>query len=122
MGTGPESALVTGGGDPLRPGPPRPRTVDARGVAPSYPLWDGELPTVLLIEDDPADALLVEELVADSGVAIRLRWARSFADAMKALDAEVPTASCSTCTCPTPRARTPSNGCWNGPTSPRWWC
>ncbi|MGW0551554.1 PP2C family protein-serine/threonine phosphatase [Streptomyces altiplanensis] len=53
-------------------------------------LWNWEQPTVLLIEDDPGDALLVEELVADGGVSIELRWARSLADALDQLSLEMP--------------------------------
>lgn len=37
--------------------------------------------SVLLVEDDRADALLVEELIADAAVDIRLVWAHSLADA-----------------------------------------
>jgi serine phosphatase RsbU (regulator of sigma subunit) len=37
--------------------------------------------SVLLVEDDAGDALLVEELVADSGVAVGLRWVRTLAEA-----------------------------------------
>ena len=36
---------------------------------------------MLLVEDDPGDALLVEELLADSGVRASLSWARSLAEA-----------------------------------------
>ncbi|MFJ5214312.1 PP2C family protein-serine/threonine phosphatase [Streptomyces sp. NPDC088354] len=46
---------------------------------------------VLLVEDDAGDALLVEELVADSGVPVDLRWVRSLAeagDALRALPAD----------------------------------
>ena len=41
---------------------------------------DGPL-SVLLVEDDRGDALLVEELVADVDIDVRLGWARSMADA-----------------------------------------
>ncbi|MFI8183537.1 PP2C family protein-serine/threonine phosphatase [Actinacidiphila glaucinigra] len=37
--------------------------------------------SVLLVEDDAGDALLVEELVADSGVPVELRWVRTLAEA-----------------------------------------
>jgi serine phosphatase RsbU (regulator of sigma subunit) len=36
---------------------------------------------VLLVEDDPGDAVLVEELLADSGLRASLSWARSLAEA-----------------------------------------
>jgi serine phosphatase RsbU (regulator of sigma subunit) len=41
--------------------------------------------SVLLVEDDRGDALLVEELVADAGIDIRLAWAPSMADAEREL-------------------------------------
>jgi len=43
--------------------------------------WLGEPDTVLLVEDDAGDALLVEELLADSGVQASLTWVRSLAEA-----------------------------------------
>ena len=42
--------------------------------------------SLLLIEDDRADTLLVEELIADSAADIRLIWAESIAEAERALD------------------------------------
>jgi len=57
------------------------------GVAPGLPL----LPlTVLLVEDDRGDALLVEELIADAVADIRLRWAETMADAEREIAAERP--------------------------------
>ncbi|MER5257019.1 MULTISPECIES: fused response regulator/phosphatase [unclassified Streptomyces] len=47
-------------------------------------------PSVLLIEDDAGDALLVEELVADSALKMRLQWVRSMSEARVALAFEVP--------------------------------
>ncbi|MFI6092927.1 PP2C family protein-serine/threonine phosphatase [Streptomyces sp. NPDC051218] len=47
-------------------------------------------PLVLLVEDDAGDALLVEELVADSALKMRLQWVRSMAEAREALAFEVP--------------------------------
>ncbi|MEU8899494.1 SpoIIE family protein phosphatase [Nocardia sp. NPDC048505] len=40
-----------------------------------------DLPVVLLVEDDPGDALLVEELFADGAPGLRLEWVRSLAEA-----------------------------------------
>jgi serine phosphatase RsbU (regulator of sigma subunit) len=50
-------------------------------AAADHPAWLGDPRTLLLIEDDPADAVLVTELLADSGVAATLSVARSLADA-----------------------------------------
>ena len=44
-----------------------------------------QLLSLLLVEDDRADALLVEELIADTGVDIAVVWAESMADAQKQL-------------------------------------
>ncbi|MEU3979210.1 fused response regulator/phosphatase [Streptomyces sp. NPDC026672] len=54
------------------------------------PAWEATEPAVLLVEDDAGDALLVEELVADSALKIRLRWVRSMAEATAVLAADVP--------------------------------
>jgi serine phosphatase RsbU (regulator of sigma subunit) len=43
--------------------------------------WLVDPDTLLLVEDDPGDALLVEELIADSGVSATLTWVRSLAEA-----------------------------------------
>ncbi|MCU1642393.1 MAG: hypothetical protein JWN03_2668 [Nocardia sp.] len=47
-------------------------------------------PTVLLVEDDRADALLVEELVADAAPGLHLKWARTLAEACASLAADPP--------------------------------
>ncbi|GGS57014.1 PP2C family protein-serine/threonine phosphatase [Streptomyces cinerochromogenes] len=52
--------------------------------------WAWQEPSVLLIEDDEADALLVEELVADCSPGMRLTWVRSLAEACSVLAAEAP--------------------------------
>ncbi|MEU8359227.1 SpoIIE family protein phosphatase [Nonomuraea sp. NPDC048882] len=46
---------------------------------------DGRQPLVLLVEDDPQDAFIVEELLEDSGLKVRLEWARSVDEARRAL-------------------------------------
>lgn len=51
---------------------------------------DHESLSVLLVEDDRADAILVEELIADSGVDMRVDWAATMADAERALAATRP--------------------------------
>ena len=53
-------------------------------------VWQWREPSVLLVEDDSGDALLVEELVADSALKMRLRWVRSMADARDVLARETP--------------------------------
>ncbi|MFJ4033349.1 PP2C family protein-serine/threonine phosphatase [Streptomyces griseoluteus] len=52
--------------------------------------WDERRPSVLLVEDDAGDALLVEELVADSALKMRLRWVRTMAEAAGVLATERP--------------------------------
>src|SRR6195952_330894 len=54
-------------------------TVDVGIAARSRPL------SVLLVEDDRGDALLVEELVADANIDIDMSWAPSMADAEREL-------------------------------------
>ncbi|GAS87616.1 response regulator receiver modulated serine phosphatase [Mycolicibacterium brisbanense] len=46
--------------------------------------------SLLLVEDDRADALLVEELIADADADIEFRWAQSLSDAEQALSADRP--------------------------------
>ena len=41
--------------------------------------------SLLLVEDDRGDALLVEELVADANIDIEMAWAPSMADAEQAM-------------------------------------
>jgi serine phosphatase RsbU (regulator of sigma subunit) len=53
-------------------------------AAPSRPL------SLLVVEDDRADALLVEELIADANADMRVVWAQSMADAERALAARRP--------------------------------
>jgi serine phosphatase RsbU (regulator of sigma subunit) len=45
----------------------------------------GQPLSLLLVEDDRADAILVQELIVDAGAAIRLVWAQSMADAEREL-------------------------------------
>jgi serine phosphatase RsbU (regulator of sigma subunit) len=74
---------VTVSARPGRPVPHRPaEPADEHGGADrDNPEWLGEPDTVLLVEDDAGDALLVEELLADSGVQASLTWVRSLAEA-----------------------------------------
>ncbi|MBB1246171.1 fused response regulator/phosphatase [Streptomyces durbertensis] len=51
---------------------------------PADPAGEQQL-TVLLVEDDAGDALLVEEAVADGNVPLELHWARSLAEAFDSL-------------------------------------
>ncbi|MFB6825020.1 PP2C family protein-serine/threonine phosphatase [Streptomyces virginiae] len=80
--------------------PPAPRTPSQQAAHPrqasaaepddSLALWNGVPPYVLLIEDDEGDAVLVEELVEDSGIDVRLGRAASLAEALDLLAAEAP--------------------------------
>ena len=58
--------------------------------------------SVLLVEDDRADAVLVEELIADAAIDIGFGWAPSMSDAERQLAATARIASCSISTFPTP--------------------
>lgn len=61
---------------PMRaPHDPGLASVSGHGTASTEPM------SVLLVEDDRADALLVEELIADADADIRLLWVRSMAHA-----------------------------------------
>ena len=46
--------------------------------------------SLLLVEDDKADAVLVEELIVEAGAAIRLVWAQSMAEAERELASSRP--------------------------------
>ncbi|WP_330177420.1 SpoIIE family protein phosphatase [Streptomyces sp. NBC_01498] len=98
MGTRPHTVVESGSG---RPGTSSFPGAGARGRVPASrdasqgddaadALWNGRPPTVLLIEDDPGDALLVEELVADSDVPLRLSLAGTLAEAITALETQTP--------------------------------
>ncbi|WP_372462155.1 PP2C family protein-serine/threonine phosphatase [Nocardia rosealba] len=50
----------------------------------------GPAARILLVEDDPGDALLVEELVADLGAGPRLEWVRTLAEAGERLRTDTP--------------------------------
>ncbi len=73
MGRGPASV-------PVARGAAGPRE-SGQGHDENQPAWLDGPQSVLLVEDDPGDALLVEELLADSGMRASLAWARSLADA-----------------------------------------
>jgi serine phosphatase RsbU (regulator of sigma subunit) len=72
---------ATAGAPGLRPSR-GPETVAAPDAASS---WLVDPKTLLLVEDDPADYVLVEELLADSDVQAALIWARSVAEAKERL-------------------------------------
>ncbi|MFE5536605.1 PP2C family protein-serine/threonine phosphatase [Streptomyces sp. NPDC056492] len=89
------STLGLGPPHPAAGTPPRqavipPRQVPSAEADDSLALWDGVPPYVLLIEDDEGDALLVEELVEDSGIDVRLGRASSLAEALRLMRAEAP--------------------------------
>ncbi|MCV7159298.1 PP2C family protein-serine/threonine phosphatase [Mycolicibacterium brisbanense] len=58
--------------------------------APTVPAGNERRLSLLLVEDDRADALLVEELIADADADIEFRWAQSLSDAEQALSADRP--------------------------------
>ena len=66
------------------------------------PAADRHWLSLLLIEDDRGDAVLVEEMIADSGADIRVEWAPSMAHAEGVLAREGRIVSCWTCICQTP--------------------
>jgi serine phosphatase RsbU (regulator of sigma subunit) len=55
-----------------------------------HPARPGDPETLLLVEDDPGDAVLVEELLADSGLRATLSWAHSLTDATEQLERDGP--------------------------------
>jgi serine phosphatase RsbU (regulator of sigma subunit) len=59
--------------------------VSAGSAAELHPAWPPDPETLLLVEDDAADMVLVEELLADSGIRATLLWARSLAEAKERL-------------------------------------
>jgi serine phosphatase RsbU (regulator of sigma subunit) len=68
---------VPAGASTLRP----PATPEAAGTAGKAPAWLVDPETLLLVEDDAGDVVLVEELLADSGVRATLTWVHSLAEA-----------------------------------------
>ncbi|MFD6418756.1 PP2C family protein-serine/threonine phosphatase [Streptomyces sp. NPDC060194] len=66
---------------------PAPRVPSPR--APQVPA-DWRAPSVLLVEDDEGDAVLLEELFADGTLEPRTTWARSLADARRELARATP--------------------------------
>jgi serine phosphatase RsbU (regulator of sigma subunit) len=65
-----------------------PERIDALTLDP--PREPSVTPILLLVEDDPGDALLVEELLADSGLDAELHWVPSLAAALDACAADLP--------------------------------
>ncbi|MFC9439664.1 PP2C family protein-serine/threonine phosphatase [Nocardia sp. NPDC057030] len=53
-------------------------------------VWSWPDLSVLLVEDDQADALLVEELIADGAPGLPVRWVRSAAEARALLAEQIP--------------------------------
>ena len=62
----------------------------AAPAAGAGPLPDAESYRILLVEDDAGDALLVEELLADTGLTHTLRWKQTLAEALADLAADSP--------------------------------
>ncbi|MEP7025296.1 MAG: response regulator, partial [Actinomycetota bacterium] len=63
------------------PGTPAPQATEDEDRS----SWLADPETLLLVEDDPGDSLLVEELIADSGMTATLTWVRSLAEAKSVL-------------------------------------
>lgn len=59
--------------------------VSAGSAEELHSAWLADPQTLLLVEDDPADMVLVEELLADSGIRTTLVWARTLAEAKEQL-------------------------------------
>jgi serine phosphatase RsbU (regulator of sigma subunit) len=59
--------------------------VSAGSAAEVCSAWLTDPETLLLVEDDPGDMVLVEELLADSGIQTSLVWARTLAEAKEQL-------------------------------------
>ena len=59
--------------------------VSAGSAAELHSAWEMDPETLLLVEDDPGDMVLVEELLADSGIRTTLVWARTLAEAKEQL-------------------------------------
>lgn len=82
---------------PTRTGVPAPRGPDSprqestsppqesSGLDPARLAWLGDPDSILLVEDDAGDVLLVEELLADSGMQASLTAVRSLAEATRLL-------------------------------------
>ena len=62
--------------------------VSAGSAEELHSAWVADPETLLLVEDDPADRVLVEELLADSGIRTTLVWARTLAEAKDRLDSD----------------------------------
>jgi serine phosphatase RsbU (regulator of sigma subunit) len=88
--------MAFGGADRTRVERPAPGLPAQPGTAPAAARErTGALPgferhSVLLVEDDPGDALLVEELFADSTIEADLVWVRSLAEAVRSLAEAAP--------------------------------
>jgi serine phosphatase RsbU (regulator of sigma subunit) len=59
--------------------------VSAGSAAELHDAWLTDPEALLLVEDDPGDMVLVEELLADSGIQTTLVWARTLAEAKEQL-------------------------------------
>jgi serine phosphatase RsbU (regulator of sigma subunit) len=59
--------------------------VSAGSAAELHSAWLADPETLLLVEDDHADMVLVEELLADSGIRTTLVWARTLGEAKERL-------------------------------------
>lgn len=67
-----------------------PHVPDPSGAVPEPGTAASHAMSLLLVEDDRADAVLVEELIADTGINIDLAWTRSLAAAERQLKTSRP--------------------------------
>jgi serine phosphatase RsbU (regulator of sigma subunit) len=77
--------LLGGPAGPVVNGAPDAQHAPGTAADAQQPARPGDPETLLLVEDDPADAVLVEELLADSGLQATLSWARSLTEAKEQL-------------------------------------
>jgi len=116
-------SMPTRAGAPAPRSPARPPQESSSSLDPGPLAWLGDPDTILLVEDDAADVLLVEELLADSGMRASLTAARSLAEATDLISqGMMPGCILLDLHCPTHTGRTRSPGCSPPPRAHPSWC